>query len=79
VCADCGGADHREVKVVADLPGFTVEIVEDLDVVREESDRHDNNVGNAARGELPQVVLDVGAEPGVFGAAGPALIDERPA
>ena len=49
------------------LPRLGVEVPADLEVVGDEADRRDENVGRALRVERLEVVEDVGAEPGLAG------------
>ena len=44
MAADGRRADHVDSQLVAKIAGFDVEVVEDLDVVGKEPDRHDHDV-----------------------------------
>jgi len=59
--------------------GLDVQIVQKLDVIRDEPDGHHDRVALAVRGEPRQDIGDVGLEPRLLRAAAPALIGERPA
>ena len=78
--ADRRAAKHVEPDFVADLFGFDVQIVQHFDVVRNETDRHDDSVLHAVcRPQFAQDDADVGLEPRLVGRTTAALIRELPA
>ena len=62
---------HREREPVGGGPGLGVEVVEDLHVVGDEADGHEHRGAGAVLGELLEVVVDVGLEPGHLRRPGP--------
>ena len=67
-----------DAELVSLLPRHHVEIPQDLEVIRDEADRREEHLPNAARVELLEVQADIRAEPGLTGRA-LALECERPA
>ena len=62
----------------AEVSRLCVEVVEDLHVVRDETDRHHHHPIPAGGVEDTDPVADVGFEPRLAGSATPALVDEFP-
>src|SRR5262245_30265727 len=71
VITDGSGADEEEFGGRGRLTGLDVEIVEDLDVVADEADRHDHDRARAASHFRAERVVDVGLEPRLARIAAP--------
>jgi hypothetical protein len=72
-----GGRSHEvETKPAGRLTGFHVEVVDDLHVIGDESDRYDDHVVGPKAAQLAEVLADVGAEPGHVRRPAPALVDD---
>ena len=67
-----------EADLVGRRPRFDIQIVQHLDVIGEEADRHQDRRLEAVRARLAQVVVHVGLEPRILGPAAAALVDEGP-
>ena len=76
--ADCFRTYHAEPEFVAQLAGFCIEIEQDLHVVGNKTDRHDDDVGElvAFTSDL-QIVAHVGFQPRLRGWPAAALVDQN--
>ena len=63
---DRRGAGHRQADLATDRGRFGVEVVQDLDVVAHEADRHDRRGREALLLRSAQVVAYVRLEPGIL-------------
>src|SRR5437667_12400706 len=75
----CGRSMERHAVCARDRLRLDVQIVQKLDVIRDEPDGHHDRVALAVRGEPRQYLGDVGLEPRPLRGASPALKGERPA
>ena len=66
---DGRGPRHRQAQIATHAGGLGVEIVEHLDVIADETDGADHGGRETARRFLPEVVADIGTEPGILGSA----------
>jgi hypothetical protein len=70
---------HRDVKALAQLAGFGVDVVEHSQVVRYESDRQYNNVAKWTLAvKFLDAITDIGFKPRLLRRATAALVDEFP-
>src|SRR5687767_5912996 len=62
------GTHYGEPQLVANLPGFDIEVVEDLDMVAQEADGHQHDRGGVSlHVQLTQIVSDVWPQPRLRG------------
>ena len=79
VRANGAGADHVQSEFGTHVFGFGVEVELDFHVVRNESDRRDDYVGESAfLSYFAQVVADIRLQPRLCRRTAAALVDETP-
>ena len=76
---DRRGTHEAQTELIGDGPRLDVEVVEHLDVVADEADRHHDDVPHAALRQRAERLADVGLEPRVARVAAAALVGNRPA
>jgi hypothetical protein len=78
VCAHGPRTNHGEAQFLTEVPGLLVEIVKNLHVIREKTDRVDDDVGRTLIFQPSKVIEDVWLKPGVLGPSASTLIDQVP-
>ena len=78
VVVDGFRTNHRQADVAADLRGFVIEVVQHLDVIAHETNRHEHHGGHAASARFANVVADIRTQPWILGTAATALEHHRP-
>src|SRR5271157_4216898 len=72
-------ANHRQAQLLAEVHRLHVEIIENFHVVGEKPDRMDDQGRCSPILQVPEVIENVGLEPGVLRPAASALIYQGPA
>ena len=73
------GANHVDAKFFALVLSLSIQIVQDLHVIRHETDRHHHNVVYVGLLlQVAQVITNVRLKPRLAGRPGAALVDQLP-
>ena len=78
VRADRGATDHVHSQLVADIVSFDIQIEHDFHVIRNEADRRDHDIGDAAPTRLADRVADIRFEPRLLRGTAAALEHQFP-
>ena len=70
-------SDELNADLFGQLGGFEIEVVEDLHVITEKSEREEDDCFYSRRFELAEMIENVGFEPRVLGTATAALVNQR--
>lgn len=67
------GSQHLKSTLLRDLPGFVIEVVDDLHMIGDKADRMHQYALVASGSQIANVIADIWSQPGLSGRSAPTL------